>query len=72
MLKSSPTKDQKMYERKTEDEFQIHGDYGYGFEEVTCEVTRQLAREQLKCYRENEPGVAFKIVKKRVKKEVQC
>ena len=60
-----------MYIRKTEDEYQIHGNYGYGhgFEEVTCETSWKDAKEQLKCYRENEPGIPFKIVKKRVKIE---
>lgn len=54
------------YKRKTQDEYQIHADYGQGFEEVTAENTRKAAKEQLKCYRENEPGIVFKIVKKRV------
>jgi hypothetical protein len=56
-----------MYIRKTEDEFRIMGNYGQGFEEVTCEVTRPLARSTIKDYRTNEPGIPFKIVKKRVK-----
>ena len=56
-------------ERKTEDEYQIHGNYGHGWEEVTAESTMKDARAQLKTYRENEPGVSFKIVYKRVKKE---
>lgn len=55
--------------RKTVDEFCIMGNYGYGhgWEEVTSEDTRKLGLEQLKCYRENEPGVPFKMIKKRVK-----
>ena len=56
-----------MYKRKTEDEFQLHGDYGYGFEEVCAFSTWKEAREERKNYRENEPGIAFKIIKKRVK-----
>ena len=57
-----------MYIRKTEDEYEIQSDYGTGegFELVTTEVTRRAARDQIKCYRANEPGVPFKIVKKRV------
>lgn len=55
------------YKRKTEDEFQIHGDYGYGFEEVTCETTRKDAIQTLKDYRENQPQAVFKMVKKRVR-----
>jgi hypothetical protein len=57
------------YKRKTEDEYQIQGNYGYGhgFECVTTEETWKAAKEQIKCYRENEPGVPFRIVHKRVK-----
>jgi len=52
--------------RKTEDEYEIHGWYTQGWELVTTETTRPAAREQLKCYRENEPGTSFKIIKRRV------
>lgn len=55
------------YIRETEDEYQIHGYYARGWEEVTSETTRKAAREQIKCYRENEPGTAFKIVKRRIR-----
>lgn len=57
------------YVRKTRDEFEVQGNYGYGhgFEMVTTEETRKDAKEQLKCYRENEPGIPFRIVRKRVK-----
>lgn len=58
-----------MYIRKTIDEWEIQGNYGYGFECVTTEESRQAAREQLKCYRENEPQYLHRIVKKRVRKE---
>jgi len=54
------------YTRKTVDEYQIHGNYGFGFEDVTAEDTYKAAKEQLKCYRENEP-YQFKIVVKRVR-----
>jgi len=54
------------YQRKTSDEYQIHGDYGQGFEEVTAATTRKEAKQLIKEYRENEP-YAFKIIKKRVK-----
>lgn len=54
------------YKRKTEDEFEIQGNYGQGWEMVTTEITRQLARDQIKTYRMNEPGIAFRFVKKRV------
>lgn len=55
------------YKRKTEDEFEIQSYTPQGgWELATTEVTRRDAREQLKCYRENEPGTAHRIVKKRV------
>lgn len=57
----------KPYQRKTEDVFYIMGNYGQGWEEVTAETTRQAAREQLKCYDENEPQYPHKILKKREK-----
>ena len=57
------------YTRKTRDEFEVQGRYGerYGYEAVYTATTRAEAREQLKCYRENEPQYAHRIVKKRVK-----
>jgi hypothetical protein len=60
-----------MYTRKTKDEYQIKGDYGYGhgFEEVCSEDTKPEAIKRLKEYRQNEPGTPFKIVKKRIKVE---
>jgi hypothetical protein len=56
--------------RKTEDEFQIHAHYGsaYGFEEVTSEHTYQAAKVAIRAYRQNEMGIPFRIVKKRVPK----
>ncbi len=60
------------YIRKTADEYEIQGYYGatYGYECVTTEETYKAAKEQIKCYRENEPGVSFRIVKKRVRKSL--
>lgn len=57
------------YKRKTEDEYQIQGKYQFGWETVTTEETWSAAKAQVKCYRENEPGTAFRIVCKRVKKQ---
>ena len=54
------------YVRKTEDEFEIQGDYGYGWEMVTTESTWKEAKEQIKCYRENQPA-PYRIKMKRVK-----
>jgi hypothetical protein len=56
-----------MYKRKTVDEWEIQGLYSGQWETVTTEESRKDAKEQLKCYRENEPGTAFRSVKKRVK-----
>ena len=58
------------YIRKTEDEYDILGDYGQGLELVTCETNYKDTREQLKIYRENEPGIGFTYKKHRVKKAV--
>jgi hypothetical protein len=55
-----------MYIRKTEDEYEIQGDYGQGWELATTEVNRPDAKDQIKIYRENEPGIPFRIVHKRV------
>lgn len=55
------------YKRITEDEFQIHGNYGNGFEEVTCATTLKEAKSLLKDYRENESGTPFKMIVKRIK-----
>lgn len=57
------------YKRKTEDEYEIQGYYSEGWEMVTTETTWPAAKAQRKTYRENEPGVSFRIVKKRVKIE---
>jgi hypothetical protein len=56
-----------MYIRKTEDEFEIQSwSPQSGWELATTETSRKDAREQVKCYRENEPHIAHRIVKKRV------
>lgn len=56
-----------MRERKTKDSFEVRGDYGHGhgFEVVTAEETISEARERLREYRANEPGVPFKLKKVR-------
>ena len=57
-----------MYIRKTSDEYEIQGYYDnqYGWECVTTEETYKAAKEQLKCYNNNEP-YPHRIIKKRVK-----
>jgi hypothetical protein len=59
-----------MYIRKTIDEYEIQGLYQTGWELETVEETYKEAKQQVKCYRDNVPGTSFKIVKKRVKKEI--
>jgi hypothetical protein len=56
-----------MYVRKTIDVYNVEGDYGYGhgFEVVTAEASYGEARARLREYRENEPGIAFRIKKTR-------
>lgn len=54
--------------RKTIDEFNIEGDYGEGYEVVNCEATRWAAKKSIKEYRANEPGISFRIKKKRIRK----
>lgn len=54
------------YVRKTVDEYDIEGNYGSGWEVVTCEETWSDAVEMRRCYRENEPGVPFRIKSRRV------
>lgn len=45
-------------------EYVIVGDYGYGhgYEDLTAEDTRTDAMLRLHEYRDNEPGVSFKVV----------
>ena len=56
----------KKKERKTREEFQIQGNYGQGWEEVTAEDTRKEAQARLKEYRENQPEYPHRLVVKRV------
>lgn len=61
-----------MYERKTYDEWQVQAFYDGAWEIVTYASTRQEAREQLKCYDENERSIPHRIIKVRIpKKEVK-
>lgn len=58
-----------MYKRKTFDEYEIQGYYAGSWEMVTTEATMKEARQQFKCYEENETETAHRIVKKRIRKE---
>lgn len=59
-----------MYQRKTTDEYEVLANYGYGdgWEIVTSEKTFSEARARLREYRDNEPGVPFKLKVSRYKK----
>ncbi len=54
------------YTRKTKDEYQIHGNYGSGWEEVTADDTYKEARQTLKDYRINQPEYPHKLIIKRI------
>lgn len=45
------------YQRKTRDERQILGNYGYGWDVECVECTRREAMQRLREYRENGSGV---------------
>ena len=53
------------YIRKTRDYWDIEQNCGYGWEVVTAEDTWREAREQLKCYRENQPEYPVRARRKR-------
>lgn len=57
------------YKRKTHDEWEIHSDYGYGFEFTVNAEDAEDAHRLLREYRENEPQYRHKIIKKRVKNQ---
>lgn len=46
-------------------EYEVQGNYSFGWEMVTCENNFIEAKKRLKEYRENEPNISFRI--KRVK-----
>lgn len=50
------------YTRRYEYEIRALYNHRYGYECVTTEETRTDAKDQIKCYRDNEPGIQFIIV----------
>lgn len=57
------------YIRKTIDEWEIHTNYGYGWEVELTESSRKEARDRVREYRENAQNlIGIKIIKKRIKK----
>jgi len=59
------------YIRKTKDEWQVQGDYGNGWEPILTAENLDDAREQKRCYDENEPDVVHRIKLVRVKKNME-
>lgn len=55
------------YVRKTRDDIEVQGHYAGGWECVTTEETWKLALAQIKTYRENERGTAFRLKLVRVR-----
>lgn len=53
------------YKRKTIDVYDIEGNYGQGFEAVNTETDWNAARRSIREYRENEPGIAFRLKRRR-------
>jgi hypothetical protein len=53
--------------RTTEDEGTVQGNYGHGWEDLTAESTWGEIKQRLREYQENEPGTAFRAIKRRVK-----
>lgn len=48
-------------------EYEVQGNYGYGWDMLTTEDNMQAAREQKKCYDGNERNVPHRIIRRRVK-----
>lgn len=59
------------YKRKTYDEFQLLGNWGYGdgWEYILAEDTLAEVKKRRKEYLENDPSATYKIVKRRIKIE---
>ncbi len=53
------------YQRKTHDEWEIHSDYGNGFEFTVNAENAIDAKRLLREYRVNQPQYRHKIVKRR-------
>ena len=59
-----------MYIRKTHDEYDLIGDYGYGDEVILTEESITAAKKRLREYLENDGFVIRpRIIKRRVKNE---
>lgn len=54
------------YTRKTRDEFEIQGNYGYGWETIATEENAAVARAHLNIYNANEPQYKHRIKKRMI------
>lgn len=54
--------------KKPTQEFIVQGHYGQGWEDLTSEDTHRAAREQLRCYNENETNYPHRVITRRIKK----
>jgi hypothetical protein len=59
------------YKRKTIDTWQIWTNYGQGWEHECTEMSRKEARENVKAYRENAPGVQLRVRRRRERIEAE-
>ena len=57
------------YTRKTVDTFQLHVNYGQGWEHEITEFSRREIRQRVKEYRENCPQYPVKVISRREKIE---
>ena len=58
--------EENAYRRKTQDEYVLQGNYGYGWEDLTAEASRKEILARRREYQENEPGTPLKIVVRRI------
>ena len=58
------------YQRKTKDEYQLHIDYGQGWEHEISEDTRAEIKARVREYRDNCPQYPVRVVKRRIRQEV--
>lgn len=48
-------------------EYEVQGNYGYGWDLLTTENTKEEATDMKNCYDQNEPRVPHRIVRKIIK-----
>ena len=46
---------------KTKNFYVVQGNYGYGWDDLTCEDTKKEALKQKQCYDENERGIPHRV-----------